>query len=134
MIAIGGSIGTDLFIKIATGLAKAGPASLLLAFIVYCCFMAPVNNSTAEMSILMPVEGGFIRMAGKWVDNDLGLMAGWNFFLYEAILIPFEITAPSVIVTYWRDDVPSPAVTTAAIVLCGYVQLTYPSSVAAPNS
>ncbi|TKA83951.1 hypothetical protein B0A55_00184 [Friedmanniomyces simplex] len=83
LIAIGGSIGTALF----------GPGSLFLAYLIYSCMLALVNNCMAEMTILMPVSGGFIRMAGHWVDDALGFMAGWNFFFYEALLIPFEITA-----------------------------------------
>ncbi|KAH7141756.1 amino acid permease/ SLC12A domain-containing protein [Dactylonectria macrodidyma] len=119
LIAIGGSIGTGLFINIGTGLAKAGPGNLLIGFIIYCCFMALVNNCMAEMATLMPVSGGFIRMAGKWVDSALGFMVGWNFFVYEAILIPFEITALSVVLGYWRDNIPSAAVTAGAILLYG---------------
>ncbi|KAL3474889.1 amino acid permease/ SLC12A domain-containing protein [Aspergillus californicus] len=117
LIAIGGSIGTGLFINIGMGLAKGGPASLLIGVFIHCCFMALVNNCIAEMAVLMPVSGGFIRMADKWVDSALGFMAGWNFFLYEAILIPFEITALSTVLTYWRDDIPSAAVTGATIAL-----------------
>ncbi|KAL2812933.1 amino acid permease/ SLC12A domain-containing protein [Aspergillus cavernicola] len=117
LIAIGGSIGTGLFINIGMGLAKGGPASLLIGITIQCCFMALVNNCIAEMAILMPVSGGFIRMADKWVDSALGFMAGWNFFLYEAILIPFEITALSTVLTYWRHDIPSVAVTAATIAL-----------------
>ncbi|KAL2794662.1 amino acid permease/ SLC12A domain-containing protein [Aspergillus keveii] len=117
LIAIGGSIGTGLFINIGMGLAKGGPASLLIGLIIHCCFMALVNNCIAEMTVLLPVSGGFIRMADKWVDSALGFMAGWNFFLYEAILIPFEITALSVVLSYWRDDIPSAAVTAVVIVL-----------------
>jgi len=44
-------------------------------------------------------------------------MAGWNFFLYEALLIPFEITALNVVLKYWRDDIPAAAVCAAVIVL-----------------
>ena len=44
-------------------------------------------------------------------------MAGWNFFLYDALLIPFEITALSVVLNYWRDDIPSAAVIAAVIAL-----------------
>lgn len=119
LIAIGGSIGTGLFINVGTGLAKAGPASLLIGFTIYCFFIALVNSSMAEMSTLMPVAGGFIRMAGKWVDDALGFMVGWNFFLYEAILIPFEITALNVVLTYWRDDIHPAIVITITIVLYG---------------
>lgn len=119
LIAIGGSIGTGLFINIGMGLAKGGPGSLLIGLIILCCFMALVNNCIAEMTVLLPVSGGFIRMADKWVDSALGFMAGWNFFLYEAIVIPFEITALSIVLGYWRDDIPSVAVTAATIVLYG---------------
>lgn len=28
-------------------------------------------------------------------------MAGWNFFFYEALLIPFEITALNTVLKYW---------------------------------
>lgn len=83
LIAIGGSIGTATFVSIANGLVKGGPGSLLLAYTIYTCMLGLVNNSMAEMASYMPVSGGFIRMAGHWVDESLGFWVGWNFFLYE---------------------------------------------------
>jgi amino acid transporter len=80
LIAIGGSIGTGLFINIGMGLAKGVPARLLIGLVIHCCFMALVNNCIAEMTVLLPVSGGFICKADKWVDSALGFMAGWNFF------------------------------------------------------
>ena len=43
-------------------------------------------------------------------------MAGWNFFLYEAILIPFEISALNVVLTFWSDNIPLAAICAACIV------------------
>jgi amino acid transporter len=117
LIAIGGSIGTALFVSIGGGLQKGGPLSLLLAYSIYSCLLGLVNNSIAEMTILHPVSGGFVRMAGKWVDDAFGFMAGWNFFFYEALLIPFEITALNLVLSFWRDDIPTAAVCAACIVL-----------------
>ncbi|KAK5135645.1 hypothetical protein LTR08_004946 [Meristemomyces frigidus] len=117
LIAIGGSIGTALFVSIGSGLAHGGPGSLFLAYLFYSCMLGLVNNCIAEMTVLMPVSGGFIRMAGKWVDDAFGFMAGWNFFFYEALLIPFEITALNLVLSYWRDDIPTWAVCLAVIVL-----------------
>ncbi|RMZ76787.1 hypothetical protein DV737_g4673, partial [Chaetothyriales sp. CBS 132003] len=117
LIAIGGSIGTALFVSIGGALNKGGPGSLFLAYVIYSCFLALVNNGMAEMTVLHPVSGGFIRMAGKWVDESFGFMAGWNFFFYEALLIPFEITALNVVLEFWRDDIPTAAVCAACIVL-----------------
>lgn len=68
LIAIGGSIGTATFVSIANGLVKGGPGSLFLAYTIYSCMLGFVNNSMAEMASFMPVTGGFIRMAGHWVD------------------------------------------------------------------
>lgn len=119
LIAIGGSIGTALFVSINSGLYHGGPGSLLIAYFVYSCMLGLVNNCVAEMSTYMPVSGGFIRLAGTiprlwnnpnqkliipeghWVDEAFGFMAGWNFFFYEALLIPFEITALNTVLKYW---------------------------------
>jgi amino acid transporter len=78
-VAIGGSIGTALFVSIGSGLIEGGPGSLLIAFILYCVFLATVNNCMAEMAIFMPVTGSFVRMGSKWVDEAFGFMLGvWN--------------------------------------------------------
>jgi len=117
LIAIGGSIGTATFISIANGLVKGGPGSLLIAYTLYTCILGLVNNSMAEMASYMPVTGGFIRMASNWVDESLGFWVGWNFFLYEAFLIPFEISALNLVLTFWSDDIPVAAVVAVCIVL-----------------
>lgn len=117
LLAIGGSIGTALFVSIGNGLAYGGPCSLFLAFLLYSCVLGLVNNCIAEMTVFMPVSGGFVRLAGKWVDDAFGFMAGYNFFFYEALAIPFEITALSLVLSFWRDDIPPWAVCLACIVL-----------------
>jgi amino acid transporter len=121
LVAVGGSIGTALFVSIGGGLAKGGPASLFIAYTLYSCILALVNNGVAEMNTYMPVSGGFIRLAGHWVDDALGFAAGWNFFFYEAILIPFEITALNLVISYWNDKVTEPGPTAgicAAVIIC----------------
>lgn len=125
LIAIGGTIGTALFVSIGNGLAAGGPGSLFLAFSLYCLVLACINNCTAEMIVLQPVSGGFIRLAGHWCDDALGFMVGWNFFFYEALLVPFEITAINLVLSYWRDDIPVAAVCAAVIVLYTYVTLSH---------
>ncbi|SMY20671.1 unnamed protein product [Zymoseptoria tritici ST99CH_1A5] len=116
LLAIGGSIGTALFVSIGGGLQKGGPGSLFLAYTIYSAMLGLVNNCIAEMTVMMPVSGGFLRLAGEWVDEAFGFMAGWNFFIYEALLIPFEITALITVLSFWRDDIPAAAVIAACIV------------------
>ena len=122
LIAVGGSVGTALFISIGNGLIYGGAGSLLIAYIGFSCVIGLVNNAMAEMAVFMPVGGGFIRMAGKWVDGAWGFMAGWNFFLYEALLIPFEISALNLVLTFWSDKIPVAAICAACIVTYGCVE------------
>lgn len=116
LIAIGGSIGTALFVSIGGGLHSGGPGSLFIAYFIYACMLALVNNSIAEMTVLYPVSGGFVRLAGHFVDDAFGFMAGWNFFIYEALLIPFEITALTLVLGFWSDNIPAWAIPIACIV------------------
>ena len=69
------------------------------------------------MVVAFPVSGGFIRLAGHFVDDAWGFMAGWNFFLYEAISIPFEITAICTVLGFWVENLPDAAVIATAIIL-----------------
>lgn len=110
LLAIGGSIGTALFISIGGALYNGGPAGLLLSFFMQSVMVALINNCMAEMTTYMPVSGGFIRLAGHWVDDAFGFMAGWNFFVYEAITVAFEIAALNLLLQFWRDDIPPLAV------------------------
>ncbi|EGP91817.1 unnamed protein product [Zymoseptoria tritici ST99CH_1A5] len=103
LIAIGGSIGTALFVSIGGGLYRGGPGNLLLAYAAQSIVLAMVNNGIAEITTAYPVSGGFIRHAGEFVDDALGFMVGWNFFFYEALLIPFEISAFATVLGYWSD-------------------------------
>jgi yeast amino acid transporter len=46
-------------------------------------------------------------------------MVGWNFFLYEAVLIPWEIEALNLVLTFWSDNIPKVAICLACIFLYG---------------
>lgn len=56
----------------------------------------------------LPISSPFIRFAGRYVDEAFGFAAGWNFFVFEAALVPFEITACNVIIHYWSRSPSSP--------------------------
>ncbi|EWG53641.1 hypothetical protein FVEG_12030 [Fusarium verticillioides 7600] len=127
LLSIGGTVGTGLFIGIGAGLAKGGPGSLLVCTALYAMVLGLTNNSIAEMNTYMPVSGGFIRLAGHWVDDALGFMVGWNFFFYEALLIPFEIVALNLVVSFWSDTVtdagPTAGFIIAVIIAYGVLNL-----------
>jgi amino acid transporter len=93
LIGIGGTIGTALYVQIGRGLLNGGPASLLIAFTFWCSVILAVTLCMAEMVTYLPISSPFIRFADRYVHPAFGFAAGWNFFVFEAILVPFEITA-----------------------------------------
>lgn len=109
LIGMGGTIGTALFVQIGQPLTKGGPASLLMAFIIWCVPIMFVTSSTAEMVSFLPISSPFVRLAGRCVDEAFQVMAGWNFFLFQAIMVPFEITAVNAVLHFWIDGY-SPAI------------------------
>ena len=74
----------------------------------------------AEMVTYLPISSPFIRFAGRYVDEAFGVAAGYNFFVFEAMLVPFEIVACNVIIHYWSDIVPAGGIIAIVIVLYGY--------------
>lgn len=117
LLGIGGGVGTALFVSIGSVLNSAGPGGLLLSFIVYSIILANINSAMAEMTTYMPVSGGFIRLAGHWVDDALGFAAGWNFYIYLGLIVPFEMTALSLVLSYWSAHIPVGAICAGCIVL-----------------
>lgn len=111
LIAIGGSIGTGLFITIgSSGLVNAGPLGLLLAYLFWTTVILLLTVSVGEMVCYLPVDSPFLTMAGRVVDPAFEAAASINFWLMESLYIPFEITAVNGMIHFWRDDY-SPAIT-----------------------
>ncbi|KAH7414049.1 amino acid permease/ SLC12A domain-containing protein [Phaeosphaeria sp. MPI-PUGE-AT-0046c] len=123
LIGIGGTIGTALYVQIGRGLMNGGPASLFLAFTLWCTVILAVTISIAEMVTYLPISSPFIRFAGRFVDDAFGVAAGWNFFIFEAALVPFEIVACNVIIGFWSTAVPTGAIIAIVIVLYGVINL-----------
>lgn len=117
LIGIGGTIGTALYVSIGRGLINGGPGSLFIAFTWWCTFIAAVTMCMAEMVTYLPISSPFIRFAGRYVDEAFGVAAGWNFFIFEAALVPFEIVACNVIIHYWSTAVPAGGIIAIVIAL-----------------
>jgi hypothetical protein len=106
-----------LYVTMGSALPKGGPASLFIAFGLWAIVMWAVNECFAEMVTYLPVPSPFIRFGSEFVDGALGFAMAWNFFLNMAILVPFEIVAMNIMITFWTDKVPVEAVIVLMIVL-----------------
>ncbi|KAL4879793.1 amino acid permease/ SLC12A domain-containing protein [Aspergillus karnatakaensis] len=69
------------------------------------------------MVTYLPISSPFIRFAGRYVDEAFEVAAGYNFFVFEAALVPFEVTAANLVIHYWTDAIPLPAMISIIIVL-----------------
>lgn len=72
MIAIGGTIGTGLFLGSGGALASAGPGGALFAYSIVGFFVFFVVCSLGEMAAYIPVSGSFNEYAARFVDQSLG--------------------------------------------------------------
>ncbi|SPO06387.1 probable lysine permease [Cephalotrichum gorgonifer] len=103
-IAIGGTIGTGIFIGLGNALATAGPVSLLIAFAFIGSVVFSVMVSLGEMAAFMPVAGSFTIYATRLVDPALGFSMGWMYWFSWAITYALELTAAGLIIEYWLPN------------------------------
>jgi len=107
MIALGGSIGTGLFLASGSAIAEAGPGGALLAYLTVGIMVYFLMTSLGELATYMPEAGSFNTYASRFVDPSLGFALGWNFWFNWAITIASELAAATLIIKYWFPDSPS---------------------------
>ncbi|KAH9167479.1 general amino acid permease 1 [Lactarius sanguifluus] len=104
MIAIAGTIGTGLFLGSGSALQGAGPLGALLAYMLVGTVAYSSLCSVGEMTALAPISGTFPHFAARWVQPSFGAAVGWNYFYAQAITVPVEITAATILITFWDDN------------------------------
>ncbi|KAJ2722460.1 hypothetical protein GGI07_003295 [Coemansia sp. Benny D115] len=105
MIAIGGTIGTGLFIGSGTTLATAGPAGALVAYAAMGSMVYFVCSSLGEMSTYIPTSDPFNHFATRFLDPALGFAFGWNYWLSWMLTVGSELVACGLVVQFWLPHV-----------------------------
>ena len=103
MIALGGSIGTGLFLASGTAISTAGPGGALLAYAAVGIMVYFLMTSLGELATFMPDSGSFNTYAARFVDPALGFAMGWN-LVQLAVTIAAELAAATVLIKYWFPD------------------------------
>ncbi|EPX73408.1 proline specific permease [Schizosaccharomyces octosporus yFS286] len=110
LIALGGCIGTGLFVGSGQSLAQSGPASLFLAYIVMSFVIWSVMNVLGEMNTYLPIAGASPSLyIDRFVDKSLAFATGWNYWYAYVFLMASEVTAAAIIIEYWTESVPAAA-------------------------
>ncbi|KAL8279947.1 hypothetical protein RQP46_007528 [Phenoliferia psychrophenolica] len=102
MIAVGGSIGTGLFVATGQALRTGGPGGVLIAWTLIGMMLINVTQALGELCILYPVSGGFFTLAVRFLDSGFGMALGWNYLILWFVVLPLEITVAGITVQYWQ--------------------------------
>lgn len=106
MIAIGGSIGTGLFLASGATIASAGPGGALLAYALISVMIYFLMTSLGELATHNPTSGAFFTYGNRYVDESFGFALGWNFWYNWAVTVAFELVAVHFIMKFWFPDIP----------------------------
>lgn len=106
MIAIGGSIGTGLFLASGSTIANAGPGGALLAYGLIGIMIYFLMTSLGELATHNPTSGAFFTYGSKYVEDGFGFALGWNYWYNWAITVAFELVAVQFIMKFWFPDIP----------------------------
>lgn len=101
MIALGGSIGTGLFVASGSSISTAGPGGALIAYVAIGVMVYFLMTSLGEMATYMPVSGSFATYATKFIDPAMGFALGWNYWFNWAITLAVDLSTISLVIKYW---------------------------------
>ncbi|WP_434777238.1 amino acid permease [Neisseria sp. Ec49-e6-T10] len=107
MIAVGGSIGTGLFVASGASITQAGPAGALFAYAIVGFMVYLLMTSLGELAAYMPVSGSFSTYASRYVEDGFGFAIGWNYWYNWAVTVAVDLVAAQLIMQYWFPETSS---------------------------
>jgi L-asparagine permease len=102
MIAIGGAIGTGLFMGAGARLHNSGPA-LILVYAVCGFFGFLILRALGELVLHRPSSGSFVSYAREFYGEKMAFAAGWLYFLNWAMTSIVDVTAAALYLKFWAQ-------------------------------
>jgi L-asparagine permease len=106
MIAIGGAIGTGLFLGSASRLHSTGPA-LLLSYAVVGVIAYFLMRSLGELVLHRPTSGAFVSYMREFFGEAGAYVTGWMYWLNWALTGIAELSAVGLYIQYWFPTMPT---------------------------
>ncbi|WP_072137045.1 L-asparagine permease [Pantoea ananatis] len=124
MIAIGGAIGTGLFLGAGARLQAAGPA-LAIIYLVCGIFSFFILRALGELVLHRPSSGSFVSYAREFMGEKASYVAGWMYFVNWAMTGIVDITAVALYMHYWGafGDVPQWVFALGALAIVGTMNM-----------
>ncbi|KAI5799059.1 amino acid permease/ SLC12A domain-containing protein [Geopyxis carbonaria] len=108
-IALGGIIGTGLFVGTGSALTRAGPLSIFLAYTIVGTVIYSLMLAIGEMATWLPIPGGLTMYAHRYLDSTWGFAMGWNYTLAATITVCAEVAAAISLIEFWTTEQPKAA-------------------------
>lgn len=105
MIAMGGVIGSGLFLSSGYTISQAGPLGAVLAYLVGAFVVYLVMACLGELAIAYPVSGAFHIYAARSIGPATGFATAWLYWLCWAVAIGSEFTASGLLMQRWFPGV-----------------------------
>ncbi len=122
LIALGGAIGTGLFLGSAGVMQSAGP-SMILGYAIGGFIAFLIMRQLGEMIVEEPVAGSFSHFAHSYWGPFAGFLSGWNYWVLYVLVGMAELTAVGKYVQYWWPEIPTWATAAAFFVLINLINL-----------
>lgn len=122
LIALGGAIGTGLFLGSAGVLRSAGP-SMILGYAIGGFIAFLIMRQLGEMIVEEPVAGSFSHFAHRYWSPFAGFLSGWNYWVLYVLVGMAELTAVGKYVQFWWPEVPTWATAAAFFILINLINL-----------
>lgn len=122
LIALGGAVGTGLFLGIAQTVKLAGP-SVILAYAIAGVIAFFIMRQLSEMVVDKPVAGSFSYFADRYWGPFAGFVSGWNYWILYVLVGMAELTAVGIYIQYWWPGVPLWASALGFFLLINFVNL-----------
>ena len=106
LIAMGGAIGTGLFLGSAHIIQSAGP-SILLGYAIGGLIAFLIMRQLGEMIVHEPVTGSFSYFAFKYWGKFSGFLTGWNYWILYILVAMTELTAIGKYINFWWPHIPA---------------------------
>lgn len=120
LIALGGTIGTGLFLGSAGIIEMAGPA-VLAGYAIGGALIFLIMRFLGEMLVETPTAGSFSYFANRHLGRFAGFLSGWNCIALYVLVGMLELTACGKFIQYWWPEVPTWATAAVFFVLINAV-------------
>lgn len=105
MIAIGGAIGTGLFLGSSLAVHTAGPA-VIVSYLLGAVIALLLMGTLSEMAVAHPTAGSFGVYAELYLNRWAGFTVRYTYWACQCIAIGGEATAVAIYCHWWFPQVP----------------------------